>query len=275
MYPTKENEKKLHLIVSIVTSLLLVISGVLFVISCYSIYRSGSSPFTRESIARSFEKIAVPIWITVSFVIIGGVLSVIFPKNEQKLKGKRTDLLVLRKIRSQRSLSEDSIFFAEVRKEEKLRFYLALINVILIVLGSTLPLLFLLNPNNFPAVSGEYNSEVARGMIVYLTALLPVFVYEMVYVILFDKSVKKQIKLCKSAAKCDECVNFEEEKNGKTLLEKIKSYVDKNDREITLGVRIALLHCGVTFVVIGAFNGGMADVLQKAIKICTECIGLG
>ena len=29
------------------------------------------------------------------------------------------------------------------------------------------------------------------------------------------------------------------------------------------------------FIVIGMFNGGMDDVLYKAINICTECIGLG
>jgi hypothetical protein len=29
------------------------------------------------------------------------------------------------------------------------------------------------------------------------------------------------------------------------------------------------------FIVLGIVNGGMADVLNKAIKICTECIGLG
>jgi hypothetical protein len=31
----------------------------------------------------------------------------------------------------------------------------------------------------------------------------------------------------------------------------------------------------VVFIIVGAFNGGMGDVLAKAIKICTECIGLG
>ena len=32
---------------------------------------------------------------------------------------------------------------------------------------------------------------------------------------------------------------------------------------------------GVSFVVLGIMNGGMEQVLGKAVRICTECIGLG
>ena len=38
---------------------------------------------------------------------------------------------------------------------------------------------------------------------------------------------------------------------------------------------ITLLLLGVLFIVLGVMNGGMRDVLVKAIQICTECIGLG
>ena len=32
---------------------------------------------------------------------------------------------------------------------------------------------------------------------------------------------------------------------------------------------------GVLLVVLGILNGGAADVLAKAVKICSECIGIG
>ena len=272
---TKESEKKLRFALSIVTSLLLAVSGVLFVLSCYAIYKSGSSPFTRESIADSFSRIAVPVWITVGAVIAGGVFYLIFPPEEKKLKGKRTDLLVLDKLRLQRVLCDDDIVLTNVKKEEKKRFYLTVINVILVTLGATLPLVYLLNPANFPAISGEYNSEIARGMTVYILALVPVFVYEIVYIILFDISVKKEIEVYKSLPKGDAFELAVKEEELTDVFKKIASLFEKNSKDITLGVRIALLLCGISFVVIGIFNGGMADVLQKAIKICTECIGLG
>ena len=40
-------------------------------------------------------------------------------------------------------------------------------------------------------------------------------------------------------------------------------------------VRIALYALALVLIVLGINNGGMRDVLVKAINICTECIGLG
>ena len=40
-------------------------------------------------------------------------------------------------------------------------------------------------------------------------------------------------------------------------------------------LRRVLMAAAVLFIVLGIFNGSMKDVLIKAIKICTECVGLG
>ena len=40
-------------------------------------------------------------------------------------------------------------------------------------------------------------------------------------------------------------------------------------------VRISLLLTGLVLIVLGILNGGLRDVLIKAVNICTECIGLG
>lgn len=37
----------------------------------------------------------------------------------------------------------------------------------------------------------------------------------------------------------------------------------------------ALLAAAVFLIVLGAANGGAREVLAKAVKICSECIGLG
>lgn len=42
-----------------------------------------------------------------------------------------------------------------------------------------------------------------------------------------------------------------------------------------LVTRLAVGVVAIVFIVLGAVNGGASDVLIKAIKICTECIGLG
>ena len=40
-------------------------------------------------------------------------------------------------------------------------------------------------------------------------------------------------------------------------------------------LRTALLVAAIVLIVAGVFNGSARDVFGKAVKICTECIGLG
>ena len=51
-------------------------------------------------------------------------------------------------------------------------------------------------------------------------------------------------------------------------------YIGGNNKKETL-LRLTILFLAVFFVVYGLITGGTADVLTKAINICTECIGLG
>lgn len=49
----------------------------------------------------------------------------------------------------------------------------------------------------------------------------------------------------------------------------------KYNSRAVLAVRISLVVLGLGLLITGAVTGGMADVLAKAINICTECVGLG
>lgn len=40
-------------------------------------------------------------------------------------------------------------------------------------------------------------------------------------------------------------------------------------------IRAILLLAGILLLVLGLFQGGAADVRNKAIRICYECIGIG
>jgi len=40
-------------------------------------------------------------------------------------------------------------------------------------------------------------------------------------------------------------------------------------------LRVSLIALGVVFVIAGVVNGGFNDTLNKAIRICLECIGIG
>ncbi|MEE1320394.1 MAG: CD1871A family CXXC motif-containing protein [Acutalibacteraceae bacterium] len=44
---------------------------------------------------------------------------------------------------------------------------------------------------------------------------------------------------------------------------------------LSLKYGVLLSAVGIIMMVIGAFNGEAADVFEKAIRICLECIGIG
>ena len=268
-------KSRVRLAYSIALSAMLVILGVLFICSCYSIYKSGSSPFTRESIGAAFSRIAIPTYLTLVVILGGFVLSVAMPKEEEKLVGLRTPAVVLKTLSAKVNVDElDGELKEKILKERKLRKVLTIANAVLLTLEAILPLFYLLNPANFPGVSGEYNAEILHGMLVYLAFLSPAIVYAVVYTVLFDLSCKRESELCKQALKEHGAATSEQAKPACPLC-RAAEYLKKNEKPVILGVRIALVGCALLFIVLGIRNGGMTDVLNKAIKICTECIGLG
>ncbi|MBO6039679.1 MAG: thioredoxin [Oscillospiraceae bacterium] len=40
-------------------------------------------------------------------------------------------------------------------------------------------------------------------------------------------------------------------------------------------VRTVLLIAAIVLIIAGLFNGSARDVFSKAVRICTECVGLG
>ena len=46
-------------------------------------------------------------------------------------------------------------------------------------------------------------------------------------------------------------------------------------RGVRIGILSVLAIAGTAFLLYGIFSGQAGSVLQKAIKICTECIGIG
>lgn len=265
----------IRLAYNVFVSAMIVITGVLFAYECYLIYKSGSSPFTRESIAEAFSHISVVTYITISLVIAGAGLYIFMPENNEKLKGSRSPAVLVSTLSKRVNCDTLPGELAEkILKERKLRKLISWARVVILILSTTLPLIYLLNPDNFPAESGKYNAEILHGMLVYLAFLAPLAVYEVIYIIVSDASLHREYELLKEAIKLSGVSNIEVEAPISKIA-KIRDFLKDNEKPITLGVRIAFVGCAVAFIVIGVFNGGMADVLNKAIKICTECIGLG
>ena len=88
---SQELRKKIHLIYGIVLSVLILTVGILLVLSCIDIYRSGNRPFSPESIAERFNAIRIPVCICVALILGGPVLSVALPLDAPKTRAVRDE----------------------------------------------------------------------------------------------------------------------------------------------------------------------------------------
>ena len=268
-------KERIRIAYKVLISLSLVVTGLLFAWQCYSIYKSGSSPFTRESIAAAYSRISASVYVAVSLILIGVGLNIAMPEEKEKLRGIRTPATLVKSLAARIDFSVLSGEMTEkIYRERKLRSILSNVRIGLIVLTAILPLIYLLNPANFPAVSGEYNAEILHGMLVYLAFIAPLAIYEVVYTVVSDASSKREYELLKEALKLNGKID-ETMQEPVSAIGKVKAYFGENNEALTFVVRVAAVEFAIGFIIIGIINGGMADVLAKAIKICTECIGLG
>lgn len=53
------------------------------------------------------------------------------------------------------------------------------------------------------------------------------------------------------------------------------NYMKGEKRKSLTIIRIGIVAAGIVLVVVGIRHGDYADVMNKAIRICYECIGIG
>ena len=269
---TDKQRNVLRLISDAILSFALVVTGILFIYSCYTIYKSGPSPFTRESIAAAFSKIDIAVYITLLIVVAAAVVDIIISAEQKKLVGARSPKIMVKRLSERADLENaDKDIVARIEKERRLRKILDRVRLGINLACLFLPLIYLLNPANFPAA--DANAEVIRAILIYIALISPAIVFEIVHIILSDASYVREAELLKAAPKT--AAKIEENAQHTSKLDTVKAFFSRNEKEIALGLRIAVVICALVFVAIGIFSGGMTDVLNKAIKICTECIGLG
>lgn len=259
---------RIHLVYGICLAVMILAVGVCFALSCLSIYESGDSPFTRESISTHFSRIAIPTWLCILGVIGGGVLSLALPLEGGKVKSRRDPENALNKLAARLDLNGcDGAVADSIVKERKWRFAVTVILWVLVGITLVPALMWCVNPAHFSIENLSEDIKTAALFILPCAAVsLGLLTGER---LLRHASVARETAMVKAALAA-----------GKGTAEPVKK-ASHDKRKLTAdprfvwGVRGAILVVGIVFIVLGIFNGGMADVLGKAIRICTECIGLG
>ena len=254
-------KKRVRLLYGIMLSVMLTVTGVLLMIGCVNVYNIGGRPFTADNIAAEFSKIAVVVWITVAMVAIGVILALALPDEKAKLRAivdKKTILARLERRIDPAALPCDVA--EKINKEKKLRRVLLISAIVLIVAAAIPAAIFAFNFNNFTA---DHDASVLRACVLILPLAFFGIGIATAYVLLEAASIDRQLTLVKSAMAAA---------GGKTADTECKKEASP---WLIIGIRIAVAVVAIVFIVLGIFNGGIADVLAKAINICTECIGLG
>lgn len=127
---------------------------------------------------------------------------------------------------------------------------------------------YLCNPAHFTS----WDLETVMGQM--LAAVLPWLVLAFgalsVRAIWVKKSLRRMIEAEKAWMR-----RPLQESSGAAKAKMVSGAEAKDDGHRLAAVRIVIVVLAVLFLILGVGNGGMRDVLVKAINICTECIGLG
>ena len=251
----------LRLFYHALVTIALVVAAALLIYACVAIYRTGpnpgDAPFTREVVAAAFSAIAGPVWICVGIVAVGIVLHPLLPP----APAPKADMTATacRRLAARTDLTAcPAELVAKVRKERDARLVHRLIGLGLLLVGTLIFLWYALDMNHFD------KSAITPAMTAAMWVLLPCmgipFAYGVFSAYFSRFSYKRELALLKQAPT--------------EALSPAPASVPVSERWV-LVARYAVLTAAVAAILIGSIGDGWADVLTKAINICTECIGLG
>ncbi len=230
---------------------MLIISGLCLIFACLAIYRTGE--FTPAAVSLWFGRICIPIYITLALAAV----SFFLPRTPEKAKAPRQVSRQLARLRSRADLEHtDPQLLQAIDAQLKLRRHGFGEKVIVTSFCIVLALAYWCNPRNFH--QSQINASMISASVVLFTCVaLPIVVWLRV-----DKaalaSMEQEIALLKQAP---------------TLPAAPKE--PAQDAPSRLPIQAVLVALALALLIFGALTGGTADVLTKAVNICTECVGLG
>ncbi len=276
---TKASIHKIRKIYGICMAAYSCVVGLLFIWQVWSIFRSApDNPYTVASITAAFSKIAVFVWLWVAAMVFGAFL----PKKEQeKLKANVPTKIQIERLQKRLVLDDEER--GAIKSMENFRLAMFCATVIVWIVVIIVGICFLTDSSYTPRFDKEFFQEhnaLVDRIVCFVPWVLGGILISLLTAVKIEKSRILQIILMKNMlaekAKIGKMENTAEKPEKTCPIKRIcgKLTCLKTPKGV-MTTRIALGVIGVVFVVIGIFNGGMGDVLDKAVKICTQCIGLG
>ncbi len=247
-----------RMLFGILTGVSLAVAAVCLMTACIDIYRQGE--FTREIVAARFRPIALPVYVALALTAGGFLLDLLLPSQSPKPKAGRQTALILARLESKADLSacDDGLRNAIVAQRQS-RARCAAIRTGLLLLSALLFLAYALNGNNFH--SSDINASMLRAMVMLLPCLAVCFGFGIFTAYHNTASMEQEIALLKQAPK-----------KAAAAFQEAPARPSEKRRNVLRALTVCL---AAALLLYGYFSGGTADVLTKAVNICTECVGLG
>ena len=257
--------ERVKLILTLLLSIAVLLATVCYAVSCISIYRAGgSSPYSREIVGEYLTRLLPLTLVTVALAIAAGVVSLFTAEAKIKNIPLKSKVLLGMAEKKLNSVNYSDAYIIIKETEATFRRVLAFIEAGIILLVTAFAATVVLDPSRYSVE--DVNSDVAYSAVIAAVgcaiALLAVYVVSR----FTEASYKKEYEYAK-----------EELHYQKTLGISPSAKLDEAlpEGHTVLVVRLVIIAVAVLFIILGIVNGGMADVLGKAVRICTECIGLG
>ena len=253
---TKSN---LGRIIALTTTVCIILLGLMFIACCAHLYfTGGDQPYSRERAGKYLLVLAIPSFITIASVVTGFVYNLkTGHKDVEKTARTNSEMLYSFASRYEFGSFPENVRIAATKERDR-REAIQWITYDISLLLSLIAVLY------FDLFTSFTIENLNGDVILALAGILPLTVLAVAVHIpkmyLLEESSLKELELLKESIKA----------NGTPKLAEKKQVNNKSDI-----VRYVIIAVAVLLVVMGIFNGGMADVLAKAVKICTECIGLG
>ena len=249
----------IRLIYGIAVSAMAVVSGLLLMAACIQIYHSGGEQiYTPEKVADAFTPIALPIYITLAMIAGSFLLNTLLPAEKKRTPAKKQYALLLR-IAYKRAdlLGCEPEQLTEIHRQQTLRRIVLALQFIPWAIGAAIFLPIACNPTNYHEdLTLATNSIVAIAWWLLPCALIPT-ACSILAAYHSRATLRREWEIVKLAPKMTEALPAKTSKN------------------FLLYARLAILVVALAAIIGGYLAGGTADVLAKAVAICTECVGLG
>lgn len=241
-----------------------IIMGIAFIIQLCRIYFSGNTGdmYTREICIQFLGEIAVILILWVVLIVICGVyFHIINNYKEARPKVpyvvKRDNLLRIAPKFNNDALKEQ---YNGINLEHRKCQLAHIICLIVLLICAAMGIGYLVNIKHFDSTGNPLAQ--AKNMGIHLMPWVIIAFLSMIGVVIFEEiSAQKTIELLKVVIKNDG--------RNKVLP------LEKNNNKKLIIARSIIAVIALSLIVVGIIDGGASDTLQKAIAICTECIGLG